>query len=173
MLRDGPVRSLLLLLGASAVGCAAPTLPGSAGPVQPSIPGAEPGAWAEVRGDAVTVLPFEAGAFRVPISTIDYYSQRSPRSALRTWIRAWDAKRFDVLLRLIPEADQKGLTPEALRERLAGQAAERLAVLLDVLRLEVENGLIQSLGDRATMSYGSGRAVHLHLEGALWKIEDF
>ena len=51
----------------------------------------------------------EDGTWRVVTDVIDWYSQRTPRQAVRSFVRAVEARRWDVLLRLLPEADREAI----------------------------------------------------------------
>lgn len=54
-------------------------------------------------------MVFEDGRWRVDASAIDLYSQSTPRLALVGFIRAFERKRYDVILRYVPDAEREGL----------------------------------------------------------------
>src|SRR5687768_5385852 len=45
--------------------------------------------------------------WRVASEIVDYYGQRTPAQTLRSFVRAIEHRRWDVVLRLIPEADRE------------------------------------------------------------------
>ena len=73
------------------------------------------------------LLVYEAGAWRVDGSAIDLYSQATPASAVLAFVRAFENRRYDVLLRFVPDSERSGLDAEQLRkaweegEQRAGQ----------------------------------------------------
>ena len=69
-------------------------------------------------------LVFEAGKWRIDASAVDLYGQATPRQAMLGFLRAVDRKRYDVILRYVPDAEIQGVTgmgedaapPEAAKE---------------------------------------------------------
>lgn len=122
-------------------------------------------------------LRYEAGEWKVDPETLDIYSQASPEEALRTLIRAYRAKRFDVLSRLLVSSsgplEIRPLTREELEKAHQDDDAEIVARRLDALNLALERPELEVLGPRARMSYGVGRSIELVLDKGQWKIEDF
>lgn len=117
----------------------------------------------------VVVLRREDGAFRVDSDVVDYYSQLTPRGALRSFVRAAEHQRFDVLLRLMPRRDREGFTEESLRA-LWTEQRERMDRLVGTLRSALD-APIEVIGDRATLS-GEGAHATFVLEGDVWVVED-
>jgi hypothetical protein len=115
------------------------------------------------------LLSSEEGAFRLESDVVDYYSQRTPRDALRSFVRAADHRRFDVLLRLLPQRDREGLTAEVLAERWA-EDPERMERLVGALRMAL-GGTIDVSADRATLVAPGAHATFV-LEGERWVVED-
>lgn len=59
-------------------------------------------------GDELT-LTFEGGKWRIDAAAIDLYGQSTPRQALLSFLRAYDRKRYDVVLRYVPDAEVEGV----------------------------------------------------------------
>lgn len=59
------------------------------------------------------VLVYEGGRWRVDAAAVDLYGQSTPRQALTGFLRAYDRKRYDVVLRYVPDAEKEGLGPMA------------------------------------------------------------
>ncbi|MEM9695449.1 MAG: hypothetical protein AAGA56_23090 [Myxococcota bacterium] len=58
-------------------------------------------------GESVTLV-FEGGRWTVDGTGVDRYGQTSPRQALEGFIRAFERRRFDVLMRYVPDAEKLG-----------------------------------------------------------------
>ena len=55
------------------------------------------------------VLVFEGGRWRIDASAVDLYGQATPRQAIMGFLRAFERKRYDVILRYVPDAEREGL----------------------------------------------------------------
>lgn len=122
-------------------------------------------------GDEVE-LRNDGGEWRVATNVVDFYDQSTPRAALRSFIRAMERERYDVVMRFVPNADREGMTPEGMRTAWGGDGREEITRMLTSLRSSATNP-IEEVGDRATMRYGDAQAtVQFVREGGLWKIED-
>lgn len=119
------------------------------------------------------VLYYEEGRWRIDESAVVLYGQSEPRETLSSFLRAYDQNRYDVLLRFVPNEQKEGLTAEILRDSWQGEQKLEMEQITEELRPDVATGALEVLGDRATMSYGTGSVVELTLEHGAWKIEDF
>src|SRR5262245_50925744 len=93
-----------------------------------SQPAAPPKVTAVVKapnGEAL-LLVLEDGAWRVDGSAIDLYGQGTPEVALRSFVRAFKNRRYDVLLRFVPEAEREGLDAKKLESAWAGEEKAEL-----------------------------------------------
>jgi len=102
---------------------------------------------------------------------VDFYDQSTPRAALRAFVRALERKRYDVIMRLIPNADKEGITSDRLEAAWSGDGRKELERLVHNLREHLEDP-IEVAGDRATMPYGDQMRAQLVRENGLWKVED-
>ena len=130
---------------------------------------------AEVDVDLGEKLPlvFEGGRWRVDGQPFDTWSQKTPRAALLSFVRALSRKRYDVALRLVPNRYRPGLSAEKLRDYWEGDQKAENGQLLDRLRAAVAAGApIVELGDEAHMPYGDRYEVRFVREDGAWKIED-
>jgi hypothetical protein len=121
-------------------------------------------------GDQIHLV-LDGSRWRISGNVVDFYDQSTPRSALRSFVRAMDRERYDVVLRFVPEADREGMTVERMREAWSGEGREEIERLLANLRASLDNP-IEEVGDRATMPYGERFTVQFVREGGVWKIED-
>ena len=117
------------------------------------------------------VLHEEDGHYRIATPLTEFYGQSTPRAALNSFVRALDQRRYDVVLRLLPNADKTGLTTERLEETWTGPAREDLERLLANLQ-QARHAPIEVMGDHATMPYAGHRRMQFLREDGQWKIED-
>jgi len=102
---------------------------------------------------------------------VDFYDQSTPRTALRAFVRALERRRYDVVIRLIPNADKEGITGDRLEQAWSGDGRKELERLVHNLREHIEDP-IEVTGDRATMPYGDQMRAQLVRENGVWKVED-
>lgn len=119
------------------------------------------------------LLVYEDGAWRVDGSAIDLYSQATPRQAVASFIRAFENKRYDVLMRFVPEAMREGLDEKKLKSAWEGEQRAEIERLVQALKAALPTARVEMLGDRATMAYGAGGTVELVEERGVWKVEEF
>lgn len=134
-------------------------------------------------------LVFERGEWRVDAAAIDLYGQTTPRQALVGFIRAFERKRFDVILRYVPDAEREGAVPKegkegavvtdgelsAERLKLAWEGPQKATMdaIVQALKVALPTSSIEETGEFAAMAYGSGDTVSLIRERGVWKIKDF
>jgi len=121
-------------------------------------------------GEQVRMLR-EGDDWRIASNVVDFYDQSTPRAALRTFVRAMERRRYDVVLRMVPDADREGMSEERMREAWSGEAREEIDRLLSNLRANLD-APIEEVGDRATMPYGERFSAQFVREDGVWKIED-
>jgi hypothetical protein len=118
------------------------------------------------------LLVLEDGAWRVDGSAIDLYGQGTPETALRSFVRAFKNRRYDVLLRFVPEGEREGLDAKKLESAWAGEERTELEGLVAAVESSLPSSSLEVTGDRATMAFGTGGTVELVRERGLWKVED-
>ena len=121
-------------------------------------------------GDEQVELVRERGSWRLERPPLSPFVQDSPRAALRTFIHALEAARYDLLVQLAPARYRSAVTPEKLRAYWQALGAERTAALLRDLRLAADERIVEE-GDEAFVVYGEGRQVRFVREDELWRIE--
>jgi hypothetical protein len=117
-------------------------------------------------------LVLEDGAWRVEGSTLDLYAQDTPRHAVMGFVRAIERKRYDVVMRYVPQAHLEGLDASKLRAAWEGNERGEISQVVAALRQALAGATIEETGERATMPYGAG-TLQLVREHGLWKIENF
>ena len=113
----------------------------------------------------------EDGEWRLAGNVVDFYDQSSPRAALRSFVRAMERQRYDVVMRFVPDADRQGMTVGQMEKSWQEEGREDIERLLSNLRVSLDNP-IEIVGDRATMPYGERYTVQFVREDGVWKIED-
>jgi hypothetical protein len=126
----------------------------------------------EVRLDLGETVPLvlEDGQWRIDGPTFEIWGQRTPRAALRTFIRSLDDRRYDVVLRLVPNRYRGDLTADKLRQYWEIERKEPGRAMLTRLRAAVLAPIAQT-GDEAHMPYGTDQEVRFIREDGLWKVE--
>jgi hypothetical protein len=118
------------------------------------------------------LLVYENGAWRVDGSAIDLYSQVTPESAARAFVRAVQNKRYDLLLRFVPDSQREGLTLASLRAAWEGEQKQDMARLIEVLKAALPTARFELVGERATLALGAGGTMELLREHGAWKVEE-
>jgi hypothetical protein len=124
-------------------------------------------------GDSLQLV-LEDGEWKADMPAIHLYSQATPLSTLGAFVRAFEAKRYDVLLAFAPNGHKEGLTQQMLRTAWEGDQQKEMVQLVAALKVSLPTARVEMLGDdRATVAYGAAGTVQLLLEDGLWKIEEF
>ncbi len=118
------------------------------------------------------LLVYEDGRWRVDGSAIDLYSQATPEAAVQAFVRAFRNKRYDVLMRFVPDKKREGLTPALLKKAFEGEQREEMERITQALQAALPTAHIERVGDRATMAYGAGGTIELVRQHGAWKIEE-
>lgn len=117
-------------------------------------------------------LVLEKGSWKVEGTAIDLYAQDSPRRAIQGFVRAVERKRYDVVLKYVPDSHKEGLDAAKLKTAWEGHDKAEIEQVVAALKQALPTATIEETGDRATMAHGAG-TMQLVRERGLWKIEDF
>jgi hypothetical protein len=115
-------------------------------------------------------LVLEHGEWRIDRDPLDLYPQATPDAALRSFLRAVEQKRYDVLLRFVPARYRSAFTVEALRLRWEGDGAAPLRQELALVRAHLSEPLEIS-GNQARLTVGEHKQARLTREDGLWRVE--
>ena len=121
------------------------------------------------QGEALSLV-LEAGRWRIDGPVPEPWGQRTPRAALRTFVRALGERRYDIVLRLVPRRHRVDLTADKLRQYWEAHQEETRA-LLARLQAALAAPIVES-GDEAHMPYGPEHEVVFVREDGVWRIED-
>jgi hypothetical protein len=119
------------------------------------------------------LLVYEGGRWRIDAASIDLFSQATPKKTIEAFLRAFERKRYEILLRFVPDAHRENLTAKKLEETWEGPQKDEMQRTAAALKAALPTAQIEETGDRATMAYGNGSAVQLVREHGVWRIEDF
>jgi hypothetical protein len=115
-------------------------------------------------------LVLEEGVWRFARDPLDFYPQRAPTEALRSFMRAVDNHRYDVVLRFVPSRYRATLTVERLRDRWEGEKRAEVMAQLAAVRAHLDEPL-EVNGDEARLPVGERKQAKLVREDGAWKIE--
>jgi hypothetical protein len=121
-------------------------------------------------------LTFDGSGWRLDDQPLAPFGQQSPRAALRTFVRAVEQRRYDVVLRLVPERRRGRIDVQTLRLYWEGPDSAPHRRLLALLRANLDAQIVE-LGTEAHMPYGEAGAesegeVRFLFEEGVWKVED-
>jgi hypothetical protein len=133
----------------------------------------EPEVMARLRYGVGDELAFvmEGGQWRIDTPLLDFYRQGTPRESLRSFVRAIERRRYDVVLRFVPHEYRERMSAEGLQELWEGEKRDEIQQLLENLRASLDEP-IEETGDRATMQYMERYTCRFVRENGLWLIED-
>jgi hypothetical protein len=114
-------------------------------------------------------LLVEDGQWRLASDPLDFYPQDTPAHALRSFVRAVELKRWEIVLRFVPEKWRKDMTTAKVRDQF--ENTEDTGQMIRLLGANLDNP-IETQGDEARMPYGERFEVKFLREDGVWKIAD-
>jgi hypothetical protein len=121
-------------------------------------------------GDTMRLVQ-EDGEWRVASNPLEFYSQATPREALRSFVRAYTLKRWDVMLRFVPTKYRERMNIQKMREQFQGGRREEIETMMNMIRANLDEPITDK-GNEARMPYGDRFEVSFVLEEGKWKIQD-
>ncbi|MGZ3408028.1 MAG: hypothetical protein ACXVAN_16365 [Polyangia bacterium] len=112
----------------------------------------------------------EPDGWRFARDPLDVYPQRAPDEALRSFVRAVERKRWDVVLRFIPQRYRSTITADSLKERWDGAGAGELKAQLLVVKAHLDEPM-ELAADEARLPVGERKQVKLVREEGVWRVE--
>lgn len=119
-------------------------------------------------GDTMRLVR-EHGRWRIASNPVQFYSQDTPREALRSFVRAYRLKRWDVMLRFVPDKYRKRMTVDKLRGQFEKQ--DQIASMMNLIEANLDDPITDK-GNQARMPYGDRYEVKFVREDGVWKIAD-
>lgn len=122
-------------------------------------------------GDGSSVeLVREDGKWLIASDVVEVYDQSTPRAALHAFVAAMENRRYDVVLRLMPEADKEGVTTETMEHAFGHDSRDDIERMLSQLRPHLQDA-IEEVGAHATMPYAEHHSVQFVREAGTWRIQ--
>jgi hypothetical protein len=121
-------------------------------------------------GDELSLVE-EHGSWRLAVNPLDFYPQDTPARTLRSFVRAVELKRWDVVLRFVPNKWKEVMTVDQVKSQFDGSKREEVDTMLRLLSANLDNPIEQQ-GDEARMQYGDKFEVKFLREDGIWKVED-
>ncbi len=121
-------------------------------------------------GDTMRLVQ-EDGSWRIASNPMVFYSQATPRDVLRSAMRAYHLKRWDVMLRFVPKKWAKAMDEKKMELQFAGPQKEQIATLMNMIQANLDQP-IDEKGKEARMPYGGSFEVTFLREDGKWKIKD-
>ncbi len=105
---------------------------------RPTTPAVVTATVTSTNGQALQLV-LERGRWRIDTSAIDLYAQDTPRHAVVGFVRALERKRYDVVLRYVPDAHKEGLDAAKLKDAWEGPDKEEMTQVLTALQQALPN----------------------------------
>jgi hypothetical protein len=102
---------------------------------------------------------------------LDFYPQDTPERTLRSFMRAVEAKRYEALLRFVPQALEEQYSVEILQKRFEGPGRATVLAQLEAIRKhQGEPFAFDKEGRSARLPVGDGKEARLVLEDGRWRV---
>jgi hypothetical protein len=121
-------------------------------------------------GDQMRLVQ-EDGHWKVASNPLAFYDQSSPKSTLRSFLRAYRLERWDIMLRFVPNAYREKMDAAKMKMQFTGGSKEQMEALMNTLEANVDEPIIER-GNDARMSYGDRYEVKFVKEDGVWKLKD-
>jgi len=121
-------------------------------------------------GDQMRLVQ-EGGSWRIANNPLGFYDQSTPKSALRSFIRAFRLERWDIMLRFVPNQYREKMDAGKMKAQFTGPSKEQVETLMNTLEANVDEPIIER-GNDARMSYGDRFEVKFIREDGVWKLKD-
>lgn len=122
-------------------------------------------------GDSMRLVQ-EGGQWRIASNPSEFYSQATPREALRSFVRAYELKRWETMLRFVPNKYAERMNVGKMRKQFEGPQREEIATMMNMIKANLDEP-IDERGNEARMRYGDRYEVRFVREDDRWKIQDF
>lgn len=98
---------------------------------------------------------------------LDFYPQNTPAAALRSFVRAIEARRYAVALRFVPQRLREQISEQTLRQRWEGPHKDELRNQLEAVKRHLSEPFLIE-GQQARLPVGEQREARLVLEQGRW-----
>src|SRR5439155_5602410 len=101
---------------------------------------------AQLAGGEKLPLVVGNGAWRLARDPLDFYPARTPADALRSFARAVENRRYEIVARFVPSRYRATVTVDAVRARWEGERRAELMQQLEAIRAALARGEPFELG---------------------------
>jgi hypothetical protein len=121
-------------------------------------------------GDKMLLVQ-EGGRWKIAANPLAFYDQSTPRNALRSFLRAYQLERWDMMLRFVPNAYREKMDAAKMKAQFTGPSREQMQNLVNTLEANVDEPIVER-NNNARMSYGDRFTVQFVKEDGAWKLKD-
>ena len=121
-------------------------------------------------GDTMRLVQ-ESGQWRIATNPLGFYDQTTPKSALRSFLRAFRLERYDIMLRFVPNQYREKMDVAKMKAQFTGASKDKMETLMNTLEANVDEPIVER-GNDARMSYGEKYEVKFQKEDGVWKLKD-
>jgi len=121
-------------------------------------------------GDKMLLVQ-EGGRWRIASNPMGFYDQATPRTALRSFLRAYRLERWDVMLKFVPNTYREKMDAAKMKAQFTGPSKEPMDNLMQALEHNSDEPIIER-GNDAKMTYGDRFEVRFVKEDGVWKLKD-
>ncbi len=121
-------------------------------------------------GDQMRLVQ-EDGRWKIATNPLGFYDQTTPKSALRSFIRAYRLERWDMMLRFVPNKYREKMDPQKMKAQFTGPSKDSMETLMNALEANVDEPIVER-GNDARMNYGDRYEVKFVKEDGVWKLDD-
>lgn len=113
----------------------------------------------------------EGGQWRIRTNPLEFYDQTTPKSALRSFLRAYRLGRWDVMLQFVPNAYRNRMDSGKVKAQFTGDSKAATDLLIQTLEAYADEPIVER-GNDARMTYADKFEVRFLREDGVWKIQD-
>lgn len=121
-------------------------------------------------GDQMRLVQ-EDGRWRIASNPLAFYDQSTPKSALRSFIRAYRLERWDKMLSFVPNQYREKMDVAKMKAQFTGPSKDQMETLMNTLEANVDEPIVEH-GNDARMAYGDRYEVKFVKEDGVWKLKD-
>ncbi len=121
-------------------------------------------------GDQMRLVQ-EGGDWKIATNPLAFYDQTTPKSTLRSFLRAFRLERWDIMLRFVPNQYREKMDVAKMKAQFSGPSKDKMETLMNTLEANVDEPIVER-GNDARMSYGEKYEVKFQKEDGVWKLKD-
>ncbi len=122
--------------------------------------------------DEVLQMRKEGGLWKISTNPLMFYSQATPRDTVRSFVRAYTLKRWDIMLRFVPSKYRENMTVEMVKKQFDGPKKDEMREMMETVRVNLNAPTSDTQSEnQARIRYGETYEVELEREQGLWKIK--